>query len=287
MWCRWSLSASGRAPLAVLIFHRVADDRANCWTTPTATFVKAIDWLQAHFELISLEEVQRRIASGANYQPSVSITFDDGYADNMNVALPLLIVRNIPCTYFVSAGPVLERVPFEHDVRMGNRFAPNSVAELRDIARGGIEIGAHTRTHADLGRVTEEAVMYDEVVRARDDLQDALGVRIRYFAFPFGLHPNLSADAFHMAREAGYDGVCSAYGGYNFSGGDAFHLQRRGVDGPLTGLKHWAMPDPFRPHRDLRVEPFHYEGRLSLREQTSFRGAKGDVVATRLPPDCM
>jgi peptidoglycan/xylan/chitin deacetylase (PgdA/CDA1 family) len=149
------LARDGRVPIVVPVFHRVADDRANDWTTSTSEFREAIAWLQEHFDLISLEEAQHRIASGKNERPSVSITFDDGYAVNCNYALPLLIDNAIPCTYFVSSGPVLERTNFEHDQAMGNHFASNTVVQLRELAGAGIEIGAHTRTHIDLGRVCD------------------------------------------------------------------------------------------------------------------------------------
>jgi peptidoglycan/xylan/chitin deacetylase (PgdA/CDA1 family) len=245
-----------RVPIIVPVFHRIADDRANDWTTSTSRFRKAICWLKENFELISLAEAQRRIASGKNERLSVSLTFDDGYAVNCEDALPLLIEEGVPCTYFVSSGPVLERQSFEHDRVMGNHFAANTVSELRDLAAAGIEIGAHTRTHADLGRINDADRLFDELVASRNELQDALGLPIRYFAFPFGMHVNLNATAFRLAREAGYAGVCSAYGGYNFPGDDAFHVQRRCIDGATVGFHNWVTLDPL--HR-RRVRRFEYE----------------------------
>jgi peptidoglycan/xylan/chitin deacetylase (PgdA/CDA1 family) len=149
---------------------------------------------------------------------------------------------------------------------MGNRFAPNTLAELREMARQGIEIGAHTRTHADLGSTFDPAVLHDELVAARDDLQAALGHRVRYFAFPFGRHENLSARAIHLAREAGFAGVCSAYGGYNYPGDDAFHLQRCGVDGPLIRLKNWSTIDPLRNRYIPRFDYGTLEGGMLPQE---------------------
>lgn len=245
-----------RVPIVVPVFHRVADDRANDWTTSRAEFCDCVDWLREHFDLISLEEAQRRIAAGENERPSVSITFDDGYSVNCDYALPLLIANDIPCTYFVSSGPVLDGTGFDHDSAMGNRLAPNTAAELRDLAASGIEIGAHTRTHVDLGRVRDAERLIDELVTARDELQDALGQAIRYFAFPFGMHANLSAAAFRLAREVGYAGACSAYGGYNFPGDDAFHIQRRCVDGISVRFRNWVTLDPL--HR-RRVRRFDYD----------------------------
>ena len=131
-----------RVPIVVPVFHRVADDRANDWTTSRSDFRQAIEWLREHFDLISLEEAQRRITSGENDRPSVSITFDDGYAANCDYAIPLLLENAIPCTYFVTSGPVLGGTSFDHDLAMGNQVAANTVAQLRDLAAAGIEIGA-------------------------------------------------------------------------------------------------------------------------------------------------
>lgn len=254
-----------RVPIVVPVFHRIADDRANDWTTSTAEFREAIDWLREHFELISLEETQRRMASGSNDRPSVSLTFDDGYAVNCDYALPLLIREQVPCTYFVSTGPVLERQGFEHDRLMGNDFAANTVDELRDLAAAGIEIGAHTRTHADLGRVADADQLFDEIVASRDELENALGYPIRYFAFPFGMHVNLSGDAFRVAREMGYAGVCSAYGGYNFPGDDPFHIQRRCVDGMMARFQNWVTLDPLHQRR---IQRFEYEAAAQVGLET-------------------
>src|SRR5208283_1899681 len=108
-----------------------------------------VGWLQRTFELISLEEVQRRLRSGINDRPAVHITFDDGYADNCQTAIPWLIKERIPCTYFVTVQNVLEGRPFGHDLTCGADLAPNSLAEIRAMADAGIEIGAHTYSHAD------------------------------------------------------------------------------------------------------------------------------------------
>ena len=83
---------------------------------------------------------------------------------------------------------------------MGHRFAPNTLEQLRAMAAAGIEIGAHAYTHADLGAITDPRVLHHEVVAAKEELQKALGRPVRYFAFPYGLHANLSPAAFALAR---------------------------------------------------------------------------------------
>ncbi len=243
-WRNGRARARGQAPVIVLFYHRIADDRANDWTCRFRTFVRQIRWLKKHFDLVSLAEAQTRLRRGHNTRPAVSLTFDDGYADNCQQALPFLIAERVPCTYFVCTRHVVEGLPFPHDVARGRPLPPNTLAELRELAAAGIEIGAHTRTHCDLGTTFDEAMLRDEAVAAADELAAALGRRIRYFAFPYGQYANLNDRAFTVAREAGYEAVCSAYGAYNFPGDDAFHLQRIHADDDMLRFKNWLTVDP-------------------------------------------
>lgn len=242
---------AGRAPVMVLFYHRVADYWPNDWTLSTRQFARHVRWLKRHFELVSLADAQDRIRSASNPRPVVSITFDDGYADNCDFALPLLNRERIPCTYFVSTDHVCQGRPFPHDQSAGRPLRTNTIAQLRQWADAGIEIGAHTRTHADLGKVTDPAQLYDELVTSRDDLSQAIGRPIRFFAFPYGQLENMSAAAIALARDSQFEAICSAYGGYNFPGDDGFHLQRIHGDPDLVRFKNWLTVDPRKLGRPL------------------------------------
>ena len=244
----------GRAPVMVLIYHRIADDAANLWTMSNEMFVRQITWARQHYEIVSLTEAQRRVRSGHNERPCVSITFDDGYAVNCQHALPFLVRERIPCTYFVTTEGALTGSPFGHDLAMGNRFEPNTLEQLKALVAAGIEIGAHTRTHPAVAQITDAAELHDEIVTARDELQEAVGQPIRYFAFPFGQHHRLSASAIHLAYHCGYEAVCSAYGGYNFPGDDAFHLQRIPADENFLRFRNWLTLDPRKRHSVRRFK---------------------------------
>jgi peptidoglycan/xylan/chitin deacetylase (PgdA/CDA1 family) len=184
----------------------------------------------------------------------VTITFDDGYAENCDRALPLLIEYEIPCTYFVSTHYVLDQQCFPHDIARGYRLLPNTVQQLRIMADSGIEIGAHTRTHADMGKIHDPRRIEEEVSRCGDELEQAIGRRVRYFAFPYGLQRNMTSAAFRAAREHGYEGVCSAYGDYNHPGDDGFHIRRIHADS-MSVLRNWAT---FDPRKITRQVPFDY-----------------------------
>lgn len=247
-------AATGRAPIIVLFYHRIADVNVNRWTTTNAMFARQMSWLQQRFDMVTLAEAQGRMRSGQNTRPAISVTFDDGYAENCDRALPLLIERGIPCTYFVATRHVIEQRPFEHDLAAGSSLAPNTVEQIRALAAAGIEMGAHTRRHANLGAITDSAKLYDELVGGREELADMTGVPVRYFAFPYGQHVNMTGAAFELARQSGFDGVCSAYGGFNFPGDDAFHIQRVHVDNDLIRLKNWVTVDPRKLRKTLRFE---------------------------------
>ncbi len=241
------------APVVSLFYHRIADDQASPWTQSFQTFAAQMQWLRQNFDMVSLAEAQRRLREG-NPRPAVHITFDDGYAANCERAIPYLIAHDIPCTYFVTIGYIQRGVPFPHDVQRNRPLAINTVDQLREMALAGIEIGAHTRTHADLGKITLADQLFDEVVTAGDELQQLVGQRVRYFAFPYGLPQNLNVDAFQLAREAGYEAVCSAYGGYNFPGDDPFHIQRIPVEDCLAPMINRVMLDPRKIWAPYRFE---------------------------------
>ena len=100
-WSGRAAGKAGKAPAMVLFYHRVADEDPNDWTISNGLFARQIEWLRLNFDMVSLEEAQRRIRHRESFRPSVSITFDDGYAENCEKALPLLVKERIPCTYFV------------------------------------------------------------------------------------------------------------------------------------------------------------------------------------------
>ena len=242
---RWfNMERNGKVPAIVLFYHRVADDHPNDWTMSRKGFKQQIDWMQENFDIVSLEEAQQRIMSSGNDRPTLSITFDDGYAENCEFALPLLVERQIPATYFVTTDHTFNQKPFPHDVELDCPLPANTIESLVALDRAGIEIGAHTRTHPDLGSITDERVLVDEVVAATIELEAVLERKIRYFAFPYGQVANLNDKVFEMLREIGLLGVCSAYGGWNEVGDDPFHLQRLHGDPNFERMKNWLTYDP-------------------------------------------
>ncbi|MCA9200733.1 MAG: polysaccharide deacetylase family protein [Planctomycetales bacterium] len=241
------LAAEGQSPLMVLFYHRVADTFPNDWTISNQLFQRQIEWIRRRFDVISLQELQDRIRAKENHRPAVAITFDDGYAENCDQALPYLLENQIPFTYFVTLDNMLTGQSFPHDAQANCPAKPNTLEQIQLLAQAGVEIGGHTNTHPDVGAIQDEATLQDEVFDAITQLEDYINKKVSYFAFPYGLPQNLHASVYRMAQQAGLKGVCSAYGDYNSVNQDPFHIRRIHADAEMVRLKNWLTFDSRKP----------------------------------------
>lgn len=248
-------SARKSFPGAVLFYHRVADCVTNSWSITTKNFIRHLDWLQLNFEFATLDETVAQQKLGTRERPTVHITFDDGYAENMEFAVPEMLKRAIPFTYFVTTRFVEHQVPFPHDVAHGQPLAPNTIDDIRCLSEAGIVIGAHSDSHLDFGRPIPRTELIREIVDVRKKLQDWTGQSIDYFAFPYGLPSNIAQPAIDVVFEAGYKAFVSAAGGFNFPGDDHRHLQRIHADPGMAALINWLT---FDPRKTMRPSPIHY-----------------------------
>ena len=170
-------------------------------------------------------------------------------------AIPELVRRNLPATYFVATDFMRTGDAFPHDAALHVPLQPNSIDDLRKFVAAGIEIGAHTKSHANLGAIDDLDQLRDEIVGSAQLLEQWCRVPIRYFSFPYGLPENTSQKAVDVIREAGFAGFCTAYNAWNWPGSEGFHLRRCHADPGLQSLKNRLTLDP-RKLRDQSQLPF-------------------------------
>lgn len=105
-----------RETLTVVMFHRVVSP-GTCigqnadpsYTLPLALFRECLRFFQRHYHVVGLETVRESLRGGPRLPPhSLLITFDDGWRDNVSVALPCLQQYGLPATIFVAANVLLE-----------------------------------------------------------------------------------------------------------------------------------------------------------------------------------
>jgi len=117
----------------ILMYHEVADDsdEIEAWTVVRRSgFIKQMEYLSRHFNIVSLGEAIHQMANSRDMnRPMAVITFDDGYAGNKNVLLPIVESMNIPVTVFVSTKAVQEQIVYWYD-RLIRALQGNKVIDI-------------------------------------------------------------------------------------------------------------------------------------------------------------
>ncbi len=140
--------------IVVLIYHRVGGGSGREIDLPVETFDEQMAWLTAHFRPVTLDaavdELQRDDPS-PGHRPVV-VTFDDGTADFVDNALPVLARHRVPALLYLATEFTEQQQPFPWGP------PPTSWSGLAEaIATGLITVGSHTHSHALLDRLPDDA----------------------------------------------------------------------------------------------------------------------------------
>jgi len=154
------------------------------------------------------------------------ITLDDGYRDNLECALPVLLHYGYTATcYVVSAAIGTDN---HWDAQQLGTHKP--LMDLNELCRwrdAGMEIGAHSRHHPHLPELSESE-LDDEVAGSRRELEGLLAVPVTQFCYPYGAAGLREREA---ARRAGFAAAVTVQRGRAQPGGDLFGLPRVMVGG--------------------------------------------------------
>jgi peptidoglycan/xylan/chitin deacetylase (PgdA/CDA1 family) len=202
----------GRGPV-VLMYHSISSPkktRTDRWSLSVNNFEKQLSLLQSKGwttvcvrDLLKVDSLPLR---------TVVMTFDDGYADNYENGFKLLKEYGMCATWFAVS----------QKIGASNRL---NAKQLREMAASGMEIGAHTRTHArlpELGRKEIEA----EVAGSKKELEDLLGMTVTSFAYPYGLFDEVCVE---VVKKSGFDIACTTRTGWVGSESDLFRVRRVAV----------------------------------------------------------
>ncbi len=184
----------------VLIYHRVGALSPLEVDLPDALFDEQMHALAETGRAATLDDalrlVRRADADAPHALDPVVVTFDDGTADFVDHALPVLVKYQIPSLLYVATDFVTSGRSFPND------GTPVSWAALRDATSTGlVDIGSHTHTHALLDRLAPEAVAAELDV-SKDQIEHEIGQPARHFAYPKALEGSEAARAAVRARFA-------------------------------------------------------------------------------------
>jgi peptidoglycan/xylan/chitin deacetylase (PgdA/CDA1 family) len=275
--------------LSVLIFHRVLEqpDPLLPGEPDAAEFETQMRWVRRWFNVLPLPEAVERLARGDLPARPLSITFDDGYADNHTVASGILRKLGLTATFFIATrflnggrmwnDTVIETIRVRPDGVLDLRplglgehvldsvearrraiasilnsirylaeparastvariaeHAPGGLrdnlmmsdAQVKDLHRSGMTIGAHTASHPILARLSPEAARA-EIVEGRRALENIIGEPVRLFAYPNGKpRKDYTAEHVSMVKDLGFSAAVTTAWGAAQAGCDLYQLPR-------------------------------------------------------------
>jgi peptidoglycan/xylan/chitin deacetylase (PgdA/CDA1 family) len=179
-------------PPPILMYHRVDTDRPHdavgrSLTLEPAQFAAELGYLRARgLQVISMEEFYRRLLHSQSLDRAVIATFDDGYEDQFEFAVPLLRFYGDQATFYVVTGNVgrLGHLPWD---------------ALTAMAGDGMDIAAHGVQHDDLSKMTPAQQRF-QIGMSVTLLRRRLKVPVDSYAYPSGRFNRYTLD---LLRQAG------------------------------------------------------------------------------------
>ena len=241
-----------RVPL-ILMYHRLADVPDNRLCVAPSRFTEQMTWLKRHgLRGVGVGTLIDAMRAG-RHRGLVGITFDDGYDNLVETALPALLRRGFTATMFIISGLLGGTNEWDE----APVWPLMSADQVRELAAAGMEIGSHSTTHQHLAGVTAPQ-LEAEVIQSRASLGTLIGAPIRGFAYPYG---SMDATARRAVRDAGYDYACAVWT-------------------PVTELGFMALPRMFIGQRDdafrMAVKRLVYRPYLAVHGRRAQGGVNHD-----------
>jgi peptidoglycan/xylan/chitin deacetylase (PgdA/CDA1 family) len=224
-------------PPVILMYHAIGagGEQRSRYILPQRVFDHHMRWVKClKRSVISLHDfVETRRAGRLPPPRAVVITFDDGYRDNVDLALPVLAQFNFAATVFVVTAHAGAANTWDAAGELAGR--PLLSWDEMCSAQGRLDFDGHSRAHPELPTL-DDPRLADEVSGVRQDLDRELGARPRTFAYP---HGRFDARTQAAVEAAGFRAACCSLGGTNEPWVPLYELRRveiKGTDGLPTFL---------------------------------------------------
>ena len=248
---------------AILLYHHVSSSTPASTSISPETFKSHMEYLDAHHTVVSLQDVVSAIQHNTTLpENAVAITFDDGYANILDNAHPILADLGFPYTVFINpdeigVGP--KQLTWEQVIAMHN---------------DGVVFANHTLDHLHMlngeqamGERAWLEKVWQNVESAEKKIEDKLDISLKYLAYPFGEYNTALAN---KLKAEGYIGFGQHSGAVGPSS-DMQALPRFPAAGPYanlatlkTKLNSLAMPVTQSSHKDPRMTTRNLSSPISL-----------------------
>lgn len=174
-------SPPGRsARLSILIFHRVlpAVDPIRRGEPDATRFHSILNWLRTWFNVMPLGEAIYRLANHSLPARAAAITFDDGYADNCTIAVPILRQHDMHATFFIATRYLDGGCMWNDQIEAAIKGRMGSSLDLTDLGLGHHQIFSPDEARVALHRIVDATKYFSSVDRtqAADNIAKRAGV---------------------------------------------------------------------------------------------------------------
>ena len=228
------LGPEGGKQLSILMYHKVNDVADNPTTVPVAIFDQQLGRLgELGYNVVDLDAVLDHYTLGEPLPDrAVLITFDDGYRDTLENALPVLQRHGFSAVIFIPVAYMDDETPLPHETHLVERGMRNPTLDwglMRELDAGGVRVESHGIAHRPLAEVTlDEAVREIAVSKLR--LEERLGREVEAYAFVKGSQADFRPEHASLVQQAGYKLAFTSVSGANGPGGDRYRLRRYNVE---------------------------------------------------------
>ncbi|GEM_PF-787436 len=257
---------SGKLP--VLLYHCIGDRADNdYWITREEFSAQMKQLREKGYHAVTSRDLESYLfRKGSLPEKPVMITFDDGCRNLYRYAWPILkengFVGDIYLfTQAIRDTPANRARIVQHVDGKDTELEYLIWPEIEEMVEGGMVIGAHSKSHADLGKIDSAALKY-EIIYPKLRILAETGISVTSFSYPFGSGFNRK-EAHRILRSAGYDLAFAAHGGVeSLDHADPMKIRRIEIWGPHSRVDPGSRgvsvtPDPVRPY-DLflnRLQP--------------------------------
>lgn len=224
---RWLVRTGGhsdRHGLRILFYHRVSDDRDEL-AIPPRRFREQMDFLAAQgYRVVDVVEAADLLAAGDVPPGTLGLSFDDGYRDVAEHALPVLALYGFRATVFIPPALIDGTTAFAWYRRQPPLLTWAEIVRLD--GEGTLSFEAHSLTHPNLTILDLESARA-EIAGSKVELEARLGRPVTAFSYPGGLFEERER---RLVTEAGFRLAVSCEPGVNVPATDTFALHRRQID---------------------------------------------------------
>jgi peptidoglycan/xylan/chitin deacetylase (PgdA/CDA1 family) len=196
--------------IPLLMYHSISQDagpRFRKFTLSPELFDAHLKFLfENHYTPLTVAQLVGMIQQGQESLPErpVVITFDDGFRDFHEAALPALRKYSFPATLFIVSGFIDGCSTWLRPEGEENRKML-AWSQILEIDQAGIECGPHSHTHADLDIVPLETAK-KEITLSKEILEQKLGHEVTTFCYPYGHYDSRVRE---LVKQAGFHAACA------------------------------------------------------------------------------